>query len=153
MVSVGKPHLNQFEKCKTSLREGPRWPREHQEGVSQGSLGPQAPWCSLEPPGSLPQIGFTLLKLVKMRPLGGYLQTLMRLANGMGAGLLQSLPQKIWPLLNKLAKGHPCEELASQEFVVGLIEKCSRRFSGFFLVFPGFSNAPWSRKRCQGGRG
>ena len=62
-----RPHLNQFEECKTSLREGPRWPRGHLGG-SQGSLGPQAPWCPLEPPGSLPQSDFTLLKLVKMRP-------------------------------------------------------------------------------------
>ena len=38
---------------------------------SQGSLGPQATWCPLKPPGFLPQTGFTLLKLVKMRPAIG----------------------------------------------------------------------------------
>ena len=60
---IGRPHLNQFEECKTSMREGPRGLQGAREG-----LGPQALSCPLEPPGSLPHTGFALLKLVKMGP-------------------------------------------------------------------------------------
>ena len=61
-----RPHLNQFEECKTSLREGPRGV----EGAPRG-LGPQGalahPLLVLPgPPGSLPQTGFPLLKLVSL---------------------------------------------------------------------------------------
>ena len=39
------------------------------EGGTQGARGPREPWLpSLVPPGDLPQTGFTLLKLIKMRP-------------------------------------------------------------------------------------
>ena len=57
-----RPH-HQFEDYETSLREGPRG--------AAGGLGPQGalahpfPWC---PPASLPQTGFGILKLVKMKP-------------------------------------------------------------------------------------
>ena len=48
----GRPHLNQFEECKTSLREGPRG-LQGAPGSSgpQGALTPPPPWCPLGPLG------------------------------------------------------------------------------------------------------
>eukprot|EP00930_Biecheleria_cincta_P060270 TRINITY_DN4594_c0_g2_i1.p1 TRINITY_DN4594_c0_g2~~TRINITY_DN4594_c0_g2_i1.p1 ORF type:complete len:1018 (-),score=179.46 TRINITY_DN4594_c0_g2_i1:199-3252(-) len=69
--------------------------------------------------------------------LGGYLQTLIRTANGMGAGFLLTLPQMIWPLLNHLAEDHPCEELASHDFVVGEPVQLALQVASISLAFVG----------------
>jgi len=71
--------------------------------------------------------------------LGGYLQTLMRTANGMGAGFFRTLPQMIWPLLNQLAEDHPCEELASHEFVVGEPVQLALQLASVSLAFVGLA--------------
>ena len=50
---VSRLHLNQFEECKTSLREGPGRLQGARLGP-QGALAPPAPpspWCPLGPLG------------------------------------------------------------------------------------------------------